>query len=79
MSRKTGKMKKLKTQKELFEEHLKLWADSRRALEFQVKERREAIKWIKAIDNDREQPLKFSILTTKWIKHFFGIIDEDLK
>ena len=39
----------MKTQKELFDEHLLEFEDSRRALEFQCKERREAIKWIKKI------------------------------
>lgn len=39
----------MKTQKEVYEEHLENFPDSRRAFEFQNSERQEAIKWIKAI------------------------------
>ena len=41
--------------------------------------KQEAIKWIKAINNDKEEPFKFSLTTTKWMRHFFNITEEDLK
>ena len=37
----------------------------------------EAKKWIKSIEDDKEKPLKFSLLTSKWIKHFFNLSDDE--
>ena len=69
---------KLKTQKELIEEHVKEFPDSRRALEFKVKERQEAIKHIKKSEDGKDWICDMSEANI-WIIHFFSITAEELK
>lgn len=66
----------LKTQEDIFRIHLIHHADSRRALEFKYREKKEAIKWVKIMLKNSSTD---NIVASNYFKEFFNISDEDLE
>ena len=64
----------LKTQKELVKEHLKKFPYSYTIMDFQIREKKEAIKWVK----ENRKPKNVEITEREFMK-FHNITEEDLK